>query len=230
MTIVRIEDAGPLRARQVIERIHRVSQIAAACLLAAMGAACGATHPTKYYVLAAPAAPVPVAQTPVPVRLVVGRITSSHLYRDDRLVYGNGTVQLGTYEYERWSEPPVDLIQDMLVATLRNSAQYRAVSRIGSAARGDYTVRGHLDALDEIDNKPTIAARFTLQLELFDPSSGSVVWSGSYHHDEPVPGKRPSVSDVVQALDRNVAAGIQQLTSGLNQYLASHVSQPSAGN
>jgi ABC-type uncharacterized transport system auxiliary subunit len=194
-----------------------------------MAAACAATPPTKYYVLDAPPAPAQAAQAPIPVRLVVGRITSSHLYRDDRLVYGNGTVQLGTYEYQRWSEPPVDLIQDMLVATLRSSGQYRAVSRMGSSARGDYIVRGHLDALEEIDNKLAIAARFTFVLELFDPSTGSTVWNGSYNHDEPVEGKRPSVSDVVQVLNRNVATGIQQLTSGLNQYLASHAQQ-SAGN
>jgi ABC-type uncharacterized transport system auxiliary subunit len=213
-----------------MKRIRGISQIAAVCLLAGLATACGATHPTKYYVLDAPPAPAPAAQAPIPVRLVVGRITASHLYREDRLVYGTGTVQMGTYEFERWSAPPVDLIQDMLVAALRNSGQYRAVSRIGSSARGDYVVRGHLYALDEIDNKPGLAARFALELELFDPSAGSVVWSGSYNHDEPVEGKHLSVSDVVQALDRNVAAGIQQLTSGLSQYLAGHVQQQSAGN
>jgi ABC-type uncharacterized transport system auxiliary subunit len=212
------------------KRIRRISHIVAICLLGGMAASCAATPPTKYYVLDEPPAPAPAAQALIPVRLIVGRITSSHLYRDDRLVYGTGEVELGTYEYQRWAEPPVDLIQDMLLASLRNSGQYRAVSRIGSAARGDYIVRGHLDALDEIDNKPGIAARFAFQLELFDPSTGTIVWSGSYSHDEPVEGKHPSVADVVQALDRNVAAGIQQLASGLSQYLASHAQPPSAGN
>lgn len=208
--------------------IWRMSQAVAVCLLAATFAACGATHATKYYVLDAPAVAPSASPAPIPVRLVVGRVMSSHLYRDDRLVYGNGTVQLGTYEYERWSAPPVDLLQDQIVATLRSSNQYRAVSRIGSAARGDYIVRANLYALDEIDNKPAISARFTFQLELFDPSTGTVLWNSSYTHDEPVQGK--SVTDVVEALDRNVKAGIQQLTGGLNQYLAGHVSQPSGGN
>jgi ABC-type uncharacterized transport system auxiliary subunit len=215
-------------ARQ--QALRRISQLAAVCLLAGMAAACAATPPTKYYVLDAPPAPQAPAQASIPVRLIVGRITSSSLYRDNRLVYGTGQVQLGTYEFQRWSEPPVALIQDMLVAALRDSREYRAVSRIGSSARGDYIVRGHLDALDEIDNKPGMAARFTFELELFNPSTGSVVWSDSYNHDEPVSGKRPSVPEVVQALDRNVAAGIGQLTSGLNQYLASHTQPQPAGN
>jgi ABC-type uncharacterized transport system auxiliary subunit len=201
-----------------MKSIRRILQMAAICSLAGMAAACGAARPTKYYALDAPPAPSAATQAQIPVRLLVARVTASHLYRDDRLVYGNGPVQMGTYEYERWSEPPVDMLQDMLISSLRASGQYRSVSRVGSASRGDYVVRGHLDALDEID-KPSLAARFVFQLELFDPSAGAVVWSGSYSHDEPVQGKH--VSDVVEALDRNVEAGLQQLTSNLSQYLAS---------
>ena len=211
--------------------MRRLSEVATVCLLTLVFSACAATPPTRYYVLDAPPA-ASAAQGQIPVRLVVGRVTGSHLYRDDRVVYGTSSVQLGTYEFERWSEPPVDLIQDELVATLRNSGQYRAVSRIGSAARGDYVVRGHLDALDEIDNKPGIAARFSFQLELFDPGTGTVVWNSSYNHDEPVQssGKKVAVADVVQVLDHNVQEGLQQLTGGLGQYLAAHMSQQSTGN
>lgn len=213
--------------QETMKPIAWILEIAVLCLLVGIAAACSATRPTKYYVLDAPATPAAPAQEPIPVRLIVGRVTGSRLYHDSRIVYGTSSVQLGTYEYERWSEPPVDLLQDMLVQSLRNSGQYRSVSRIGSSARGDYVVRGHLEALDEID-KPDLAARFTFHLELFDPGSGSTVWTGSYTHDEPVQGKQ--VSEVILAMDRNVEAGLQQLTAGLNQYLASHRPQPSAGD
>lgn len=227
MLRIKADKAGA--KHEAMKHIRGISQLTAVCLLAAMAAACGATRPTKYYVLDAPSAPS-AGQAQIPVRLVVARITASHLYRDDRLVYGTSSVQLGTYEYHRWSESPVDMIQDMLVANLRNSGQYRSVSRVGSMAKGDYVVRGHLDALDEVD-KPEVAARFSLQLELFDPATGSIVWSSSYNHDEPVQtGKHPSVPDVVEALDHNVGAGIQQLTAGLSQYLASHSPTQPSGN
>lgn len=208
--------------QETMKSTRRILQIAAVCFLAGLAAACGASRPTKYYALDAPAAPAPATPAQIPARLLVARVTASHLYRDDRLVYGSGPVQLGTYEYERWSEPPVDMLQDMLISSLRASGQYRSVSRVGSASRGDYVVRGHLDALDEID-KPSLAARFSFQIELFDPGAGAVVWSSSYTHDEPVQGKH--VSDVVEALDRNVQAGLQQLTTGLAQYLASRSTQ-----
>lgn len=193
-------------------------KIAVGCFFVATIAGCGATHPTKYYGLNTPAAP-PASGPQGSVRLLVGHISSSHLYLEDRLVYMSNDVEMGTYEYERWAEPPVDMLQDMLVANLRATGQYRAVSRVGSASHGDYVVRGRLDALDEVD-KPSLAARFAFRVELFDPKSGAVVWSGAYSHDEPVQGK--TVSDVVEAMDHNVQAGLQQLTSGLGQYVASH--------
>jgi len=219
--------AEPGARHEPMNQVQRISQIAALGLLLAMAAGCTATRPTKYYVLDAPAAPVPTTQAAIPVRLIVGHVTGSRLYHDTRLVYGTGTVQLGTYDYHRWSEPPVAFVQEILIATLRQSGQYRSVSRIGSNARGDYIVRGQLDALDEID-KPALAGRFTFRLELFDPGTGTVVWSSAYNHDEPAQGKE--ISDIVLALDRNVSAGLQQLTSELGQYLAAHPGQQPTGD
>lgn len=192
-------------------------------LLAGFSSGCGATRPVKFYVLDSAPAPVDSPAAQHPVTLLVGHLSASHLYRDDRLVYGAGPVELGTYEYDRWAEIPTDMIQDMLLSSLRASGQYRSVERISSNVRGDYIVRGHLYSLYEVD-KPALVARFSLELELFDPATHATVWSNSYTHDEPVQGK--GVSNVIEALDRNVQAGIQQLTASLNQYFASHPRQP----
>ncbi|HXW56119.1 MAG TPA: ABC-type transport auxiliary lipoprotein family protein [Candidatus Cybelea sp.] len=179
----------------------------------------------NYYVLDSGAPQVakgPATSAQFPVTLVVGRIVTTHLYRDDRLVYGSGPVELGTYEYQRWAEPPAEMIEDILVASLRATGQYRSVSRIASALRPDYILRGRLIGLYEVD-KPKMAARFSLDLELFDPKSATTVWSDSYSNDEPVDGKK--VANVVEALDKNVRAGMQQLTANLAQYFTSHSPQ-----
>jgi ABC-type uncharacterized transport system auxiliary subunit len=180
----------------------------------------------KYYVLDVPPPPRP-APAKLPVTLLVARITASHLYRDDRLVFGSGPVQLGTYEDRRWAESPADMIQDALISSLRATSGYRSVSRIGSNIRGDYVLRGRLNALYEVD-KPELVARFSLDLELFDPKARATVWSGSYSHDEPVHGK--GVPDVVEALDKNVSAGLQELTASLGQYFESHPPQAQPAN
>lgn len=188
-------------------------------LLTGFLSACGAPRPIKYYVLDVPSVPAQAASTQLPVALVVARPATSHLYRDDRLVYGAGPVQRGTYDDQRWSETPADMIQDMLVGTLRSTGQYRSVSRINSTVRGDYVVRSHLLALYEVD-KPELVARFSLDLELFDPATRATVWTSSYAHDQTVQGK--SVPDVVEALDRNVGTGMKQLVASMGQYLATH--------
>jgi ABC-type uncharacterized transport system auxiliary subunit len=187
---------------------------------------CAASRPMKYYVLDPGPVPAPQGAPTYPVTLLVGRVSASHLFRDDRLVYGSGPVQLGVYSYDRWAEPPADMLQDLLVSNLRSTGQYRAVSPLGSNVRGDYVVRGHLWDISEVD-KPDLMARFSLEIELFDPNTRTTVWSHRYEHDEPAQGK--TVNDVVQAMDKNVRAGLQQITAGISEYFATHpVAQPQA--
>lgn len=186
-------------------------------LIAVFSASCGASRPIKYYALDVRGEPSQNPPSQFPVSLLVARVTAGHLYRDDRLVYRVNELELGTYEYQRWSEPPVDMIQESLVAVLRGTQQYRSVDPVASNMRGDYVVRARLDALDEID-KPRLGARFSLRLELYDPKSAEVLWSDSYAHDQPVQSKQ--VIDVVGALDANVKAGMRQLTSDLGRYFA----------
>jgi len=208
--------------------LSRCMQLTSLMMLAIVAAGCGAPRPVKYYVIDATPAAASSSPAQIPVVLLVGRFTASHLYRDDRLIYGSGPVQLGTYEYDRWAEPPADMVQNLLIADLRASGQYRSVSRVSSSARGDYIVRGHLLAMYGVD-KPELAARFSLQLELFDPASRATVWTQTYTHDEPVQGK--TVANIVEALDRNISAGLQQLSAGITQYFMSHPpSQAPAGN
>jgi ABC-type uncharacterized transport system auxiliary subunit len=207
-----------------MRRFHFVALI---IVLALISGGCGAARPIKYYVID----PGPMAANPAapqfPVAIMIARVSASHLYREDRVVFGSGAVQFGTHENERWAESPVDMMQDLLLASLRSTGQYASVARIGSMQHGNYILRGHLNSLYEVD-KPALLGRFSIELELFDSKAGATVWSESYTHDEPVSGK--SVADVVEALDRNVHSGIQQLTTSLGQYFASHPPTPAAGN
>jgi len=207
--------------------LRRRTQTAGILLLMMILSGCGATRPMKYYVLDPGPVPAASGAAQYPVTLLVGRITASHLYRDDRLVYGSGPVQLGVFDYERWAEPPADMIQDLLIGSLRSTGQYRAVSGLSSNVRGDYIVRGHLWSISEVD-QPELMARFSLQIELFDPKTRTTVWSSKYEHDEPAQGK--TVQAVVEAMNKNVHAGLQQLTTGLSEYFASHPVEQPAGN
>lgn len=182
---------------------------------------CGATRPVKYYTLNSAPASAPAvtvnSDAPLPVTILVGRITASHLYLNDPIVYSNGGVEMGTYEYHRWAEVPTEMLETMLTQSLRAKGRFRSVGRLGSGGRGDYILRGHLYSLEEVDS-PSVTARFSLELELFQPKTGLVVWSHSYSHDEPVTQK--TVPAVVQALRQEVLAGLDQLTAGLESYVS----------
>jgi len=205
------------RAARVAARKFQASALA---LLVGFLAGCGAGRPSKYYQLTVPgnAASVEKADA-VPVTLLLGGLMTSHLYREDRIVYGNGPEQLGTYEFERWAEPPAELIQGVLLRQLRASGRYRAVYYRRSNMKGDFSIRGRLYDFKELTGAQ-ILGRVTLELEMRDLSTGGTVWTHHYTHDEPVSGK--DVPSVVAALDRNVQRAVTEVIASLDQYFAAH--------
>jgi ABC-type uncharacterized transport system auxiliary subunit len=181
---------------------------------------CGAARPSKYYQLTAPSDKI-AGTDPArfPVTLLVGRITTPLLYRDDHIVYTSNGEAMGTYEYQRWAEPPSEMISDVLLRRLQESDRYQHVYTLRSDAHGDYVLRGRLYDLREIDGKEP-AARVAFEFELRDFKTGTTVWSRSYSHDEPVNGKNAPA--VVAAMDRNVQNGLTEVMGALEQYFSAH--------
>lgn len=180
---------------------------------------CGAVPATKYYQLSPPnSAPSATATAPIPITLIVAMLRASPLYRNNRLVYSTGGEAMGMYEYERWAETPPQMIQDVMLRELRASGHYRAVHPFSSSARGDFILRGSLYDFKEVSGS-ALAARLTLQMDLQETGTNTLVWTHYYTHDEPVAGK--DVGSVVAALDRNVQQAVGEISASLNQYFAS---------
>jgi ABC-type uncharacterized transport system auxiliary subunit len=177
---------------------------------------CGAARPSKYFELTAPGGGKSGADPAAyPVTLLLGAITSSHLYRDDHIVYTSTGEAMGTYEYQRWAEPPSEMINDVLLRELRVSGRYQHVYSLRSGVRGDYLLRGYLYDLREIDEN-VFAARVAFEFDLSDSKTGTTVWSHYYSRDEPV--NKRNVTAVVAAMDRNVQSGLSEVIGGLDQY------------
>jgi len=153
------------------------------------------------------------------VKLLIGSLSASHLYREDGIVYSSGSVEMGTYQNHRWAEPPTEMLGEVLLRELRASGHYLSVQPQRSTTSGDYVIRGRLYDFKEVDGSP-IVARVTFELEMRDVKTGATVWTHYYAHDEPVSAK--DVSAVVEALDQNVQRGIKEVAAGLDQYFASH--------
>ena len=225
----RRRSAGPKDLNRGVSGVHcaitscgrRATLTFTVALVCILFAGCGAARPCSYYQLTPPsalAADAPPAHA-YPVTVLVGPLTSSHLYREDHIVYGSNSENMGVYEYQRWAAPPTEMIQDVIFRSLRASGRYRSVESLRSSARGDYLLHGHLYDFEEISGSP-MSARLTLDLEMRDTKTGQTVWTHHYNHDEPVSGK--DVPAVVAALDRNVQHATTEFTDSLAQYFSAH--------
>lgn len=213
------------RSARLQSRSRNVSVVArAAILLTAITAeffnGCGAARPSKYYQLTVPGDVVigPPANS-APVTLLLGALLASHLYREDRIVYSSGGEQMGTYETQRWAEPPTEMIEQLLLRELRASGRYRAVYTHRSDTMGDFLLRGQLYDFKEVSGS-SIFARVSFELEMRELKTGATVWTHYYTHDEPVSGK--DVPAVVAALNKNAQQGIKEVEASLDQYFTAH--------
>ena len=187
-------------------------------LAAGLFTGCGAARPSKYYELTIPGDSAAAGEkSPYPVTLLLGPLRASHMYREDPIVYSSSAEAMGTYKYQRWAEPPNEMLVQILLRDLRASGKYRAVDFLRSNSHGDYILYGRLYDFKEISGTPLLA-RVTVDLELRESKSGATVWTHYYSHDEPVSGK--DVAAVVAALDHNALRGMAEVESSLEQYFS----------
>jgi ABC-type uncharacterized transport system auxiliary subunit len=206
----------PLRGN----RFRKVERTLASVALFAVGlSGCGSIKPVKYYQLTHPPTRPLTAQSPVDAALLVRPFQTSHLYREDRIVYGGDGEQLGLYENHRWTEPPVELLQDALAQGLRTSGHFRAVTTLRSDTSAEFSLTGHLYSFREVSTGGVVA-RLNFDVELNDLKLGKVIWRHTYNHDVPTSGK--TVADIAAAMDKNVQLSVQDVQDGILQALSTY--------
>ncbi len=210
-------------------RVFRMSSTTSLWMLVlvlGLGAGCGAARPSKYYQLTVPGDVAPSADpNPIPITLLIGRLTGPALYHEDQIVYSSGGESMGTYEYHRWAEPPTEMIAEILLRQLRASGHYRGVYTLRSDMHGDFLLHGRLYDFKEISGG-SMVGRVTMELELRNIKTADTVWTHFYTHDEPASGK--DVGALVAALDKNVQQGIAECRASLDEYFAAHPPAQSA--
>ena len=210
-SLVKTKDRDNLRRGPV-----RPGALAALLALIVMG--CGSPRPIKYYQVTYPTKAF-VAEDAINASVLVRLFETSHLYLDDKMVYGFASPEMGTYEYQRWAEPPVAILQNSLVRGLRASGRFKAVYTVRADPGGRFVLAGQLYDFKEVDSA-SIVARLSFEARLVDRKSGAVVWEHSYSHDEPASEK--SIDAFVLAMDKNLQSGVQEVQTGLEEYFRAH--------
>jgi ABC-type uncharacterized transport system auxiliary subunit len=198
--------------------MHRLTHLVPIALLALYQCGCGAPRPIRFYTIQIPLTPART-NTTVPVDLLVARITAPSLLQAEPIVYRIGVNEIGTYQYHRWADPPVAMVQANLIRLLRSSGDYQSVESAGSPNADEFVVRGRLADFTEVDG-PTINGLVTMEFELYDRKTAKVLWSHFYSQTEPAQSKE--ISQVVQALDRNLDRGLKEVVASLSHYFAAN--------
>jgi ABC-type uncharacterized transport system auxiliary subunit len=221
---MRIRASNTLYRKQMFnpEAPHARALMAMIGLVLVFGlAGCGSTRPIKYYQVSYPSNST-VAPDALDVSIMVRTFESSHLYQDDKIVYGFESPEMGTYEYQRWSEPPIEILENALVRGLRASGRFRTVYTLRTDPYGRYILAGHLYDFKEVDGA-TMVARLAYEVRLRDRKSGVTVWEHTYSHDEPASAK--TIDAFVEAMDKNLTRSVQEVQVGIEQYLRAHPPQ-----
>src|ERR1700682_2833501 len=143
---------------------RKISWVAALSIALVTG--CGAARPSKYYQLTVPGESTPAPdRSPYPVTLLLGPLRASHLYREDHIVYSSNDEHMGTYGYQRWAEPPPEMLEEILLRKLRASGRYRAVDAMRSNSHGDFVLYGRLYDFKEITGA-SLSTRLAFEWEL----------------------------------------------------------------
>ena len=222
---MRIRQHFAFSVRQLARLAARMPRlgISSAVFAVVLLSGCAKPRAIKYYQITYPSN-VSVSQEMIDTMLLVRSFDASHLYLDDRIVYGHDSPEMGTYEDERWAEPPVEMLRDAIVRGLRSSGMFKGGVHIArSDLGGRYLLSGHLYDFRELD-AATVSARLAFEARLWDRKTRTLVWSRSYSFDEPAAEK--SVSAVAAAMDRNVQRSVQAIAADLTEYFKAHPPQP----
>lgn len=176
---------------------------------------CVSSRPVHYYSLEPAAPPTNQAKTDGLV-LLVGNIATTEALQDGRIRYRSGANESGAYEFHRWAERPGSMVRISLVRALVASGKYQRVQEAGSAAAGDYILRGKLYEFGEVDGA-SIQTRISLRVDLVDGKTNRTIWDHLVDRQEPVNGK--SVADVVQSLERNLQQVVNGTSEQIDQFL-----------
>lgn len=222
---MRIRQHFAFSVRQLARLAARMPRlgISSAVLAVVLLSGCAKPRAIKYYQITYPSN-ISVSQEMIDTMLLVRSFEASHLYLDDRIVYGYDSPEMGTYEDQRWAGPPVEMLRDAIVRGLRSSGLFKGGVYIArSDLAGRYLLAGHLYDFRELD-AATISARLAFEARLWDRKTRTLVWSHSYSYDEPAAEK--SVSAVAAAMDRSVQRSVQAIAADLREYFKAHPPQP----
>jgi ABC-type uncharacterized transport system auxiliary subunit len=168
----------------------------------------------RYYGIDSLAAPVPPATHTWPVALGVRPFTAATRYRD-RILYRTSAVEFAFYPYDRWVEPPEEMVTRLVSHMVRASGLFTQVVSAYNVQLPAWILSGEVTRFDEVREAGGRQAECWLRVEVRRGHDEQLLWSDVISAVEPLTAETPEA--LAQAMSRAAQRIAQSLITALEK-------------
>lgn len=168
--------------------------------------------PVRYYSLEPLTGTIPQAVHRWKIRLGIQPFTAATRYRE-RMLYRASEVEVNFYEYDRWVEPPEEMVTRLIAAALRDADLFQQVQEVANLQLPAWVLSAELLRFDEVRGAPTWRAECWLRLALRRAQDERLLWSNTLRAAVPLGDK--SAAGFAVAMSGAVQQIAQQLITEL---------------
>jgi ABC-type uncharacterized transport system auxiliary subunit len=170
--------------------------------------------PIRYYGVDSLPATVPQAGRTWPVALGVRAFTAATRYRE-RILYRTSDVEVAFYPYDRWVEPPEEMVTRVVSQIIRTSGLFPQVVPADNVQLPAWILSGEVTRFDEVREAGGRRAECWLRVEVRRARDEQLLWSDTISAVEPFTVETPTA--LAQAMSRAVQRVAMSLIATLEK-------------
>jgi ABC-type uncharacterized transport system auxiliary subunit len=148
-------------------------------VLLLFGLACMSSAPKRYHQLFLPENPE-LASSAIEKSIFIDRVRTTLFYDNFEIVYRRTPYQLNYYTFDFWAEKPALLVRDTIFDYFKKNKVFSEVFKELDVNEADYRLIADIRAIEEEDQENAWFARLSMEIEVFDYSSGERILTHSF--------------------------------------------------
>lgn len=170
--------------------------------------------PVRFYSVDTAAITPPPVTHSWPIALGIRPFSAPSRYRD-RILYRLSEVEVGFHEYDRWVEPPEEMVTRVISTTMQAAGLFRQVLPADSVQLPAWILSGEVLRFDEARTGSVSRAECWLRIELRRAQDEQLVWSDRLQASIPLASE--TAEALAQAMSRAVQQVVRELISRLEK-------------
>lgn len=168
--------------------------------------------PVRYYSLEPLTDTIPRAIQSWTIPLGIQPFTAATRYRE-RMLYRSSEVEVNFDEYDRWVEPPEEMVTRIIAAALRDAGLFPQIQQVATLQLPAWVLSAELLRFDEVRGPQAWRAECWLRLALRRAQDEHLLWSKTLRAVVPLSDK--SAAGFAVAMSTAVQQIAQQLITDL---------------